>query len=199
MDENQLKQRIVGAIVLVALAVIFIPMLLSSDRDDGMAISGSNIPSKPDSVARVRTLDIKPESEGPKPVESPNYRKPVDEHTPEPDDTPASDDAAETPVSEDPETTQAATPVDDTDTDTDTDARAWAVQVGSFSKQSNAVGLRDRLRDNGYSVFVEKVETDAGDTYRVRVGPEVRRSKAEALQKELQEKLKLEGLVVAHP
>lgn len=195
MDENQLKQRIVGAIVLVALAVIFIPMLLSSDRDGRMSISESNIPSKPDSVVRVRTLDIKPEGEGPKPVESPNSRTPVDEHTPEPDDTPASDDAAETPVSEDPETTQAATPVDDTDTD----ARAWAVQVGSFSKQSNAVGLRDKLRDNGYSVFVEKVETDAGDTYRVRVGPEVRRSKAEALQKELQEKLKLEGLVVAHP
>jgi len=195
VDENQLKQRIVGAIVLVALAVIFIPMLLSSDRDGDMTIIESNIPPKPDNVARVKTLDIKPDSPAPQPVEPPDTRTPVDEHTPEPDDTPASDDAADTPTSEEPETTQAATPADDTDTD----AKAWAVQVGSFRKQSNALGLRDKLRDHGYRVFVEKLATDKGDIYRVRVGPEVRRSKAEALQKELQTQLELEGLVVAQP
>ena len=193
MDENQLKQRIVGAIVLVALAVIFIPMLLSSDRDGDMAIIESNIPPRPDNVARVKTLDIKPDSPAPQPVESPDPRTPVDEHTPEPDDAPASDEIADTPPGDEPTTTQAATPADDTD------AKAWAVQVGSFSKQSNALGLRDKLRDHGYRVFVEKVATDKGDVYRVRVGPEVRRSKAEELQNELQTKLELEGLVVAHP
>ncbi|MDZ7663258.1 SPOR domain-containing protein [Thiohalophilus sp.] len=199
MDENQLKQRIVGAIVLVALAVIFIPMLLSSDRDGDIAIIESNIPPRPDNVARVKTLDIKPDSPAPKPVETPSSRTPVDEHTPEADDTPASDETPDTPASEEPETTQAATPANDTNTNTDTDPKAWAVQVGSFRKQSNALGLRDKLRDHGYRVFVERVATDKGNVYRVRVGPEVRRSKAEALQNDLQTKLELEGLVVAHP
>ncbi|MFP3873308.1 MAG: SPOR domain-containing protein [Thiohalophilus sp.] len=193
MDENQLKQRIVGAIVLVALAVIFIPMLLSSDRDGEMTIIESNIPPRPDNVARVKTLDIKPDSPAPQPVEPPDSRTPVDEHTPEAEDSPASDDTTDPAAGDEPETTQAVTPADDIDT------KAWAVQVGSFSKQNNALGLRDKLRDKGYSVFVEKVGTDKGEIYRVRVGPEVRRSEAEELQNELQKKLDLGGMVVAHP
>lgn len=186
MDENHLKQRIVGAVVLVALAVIFIPMLLSGDRDEGMSIVESNIPPRPENVERVKTLDIEPEQ--PPPAES-MPRQPVDEHTPASStDSESADQAPE------------SAPAADTDTDTqDTDGKAWAVQVGSFSKQSNALGLRDKLRKGGYPAFVEKVSTSKGVVYRVRVGPEVRRDKAEALQKELLAKLKLDGLVVAHP
>ncbi|MBL1277555.1 MAG: SPOR domain-containing protein [Ectothiorhodospiraceae bacterium] len=44
----QLKQRLVGAIVLVALAVIFIPMLLPGSGSITGGISGSNIPAEPD-------------------------------------------------------------------------------------------------------------------------------------------------------
>lgn len=198
MDENQLKQRIVGAIVLVALAVIFIPMLLSGDRDGEMTIIDSNIPDQPDNVARVRTLEIKPPSV-PVPDE-PLRRTPIDEQTPEPaagaqpDTESAAADATDresvvSPVTDGQSRTGAASG----------DSKAWAVQVGSFSKQSNALGLRDKLRKQGYSVFVEKVSTGNGDIYRVRVGPEVRRSKAEELQKDLQARLKLDGLVVAHP
>jgi len=191
VDENQLKQRIVGAIVLVALAVIFIPMLLSGDREAGMSIVESNIPAKPEHVDRVKTLEIEPPS-APPPAE-PGRRIPVDEHTPEaqPDEAPATPDDKDAVVPDPPRESQAVVSSDD--------SKAWAVQVGSFSKQSNALGLRDKLRGEGYSTFVEKVSTSKGDVYRVRVGPEVQRSKAEELQKELQARLKLNGLVVAHP
>ncbi|MFO8024627.1 SPOR domain-containing protein [Thiohalophilus sp.] len=191
MDENQLKQRIVGAIILVALAVIFIPMLLSGDRDGNLSIVESNIPAKPEHVDRVKTLDIEPPA-APPPAE-PIRRSPVDAHTPQAQEDEASsndrrDEAAKT---QSPSETQADAQA--------VDNKAWAVQVGSFSQQSNALGLRDKLRDQGYSTFVEEVSTDNGPVYRVRVGPEVKRSKAEKLQQELQAKLKLEGLVVAHP
>ncbi|MDZ7804231.1 SPOR domain-containing protein [Thiohalophilus sp.] len=190
MDENQLKQRIVGAIVLVALAVIFIPMLLSGDRDGDMSIVESNIPAKPEHVDRVKTLDIEPPA-APPPAE-PVRRRPVDEHTP-----PAPEPAPSTASEE--TTAQTESRSDAQVDDSAVDNKAWAVQVGSFSQQSNALGLRDKLRKQGYSTFVEKVSIDNGPVYRVRVGPEVRRSKAEELQQELQAKLKLEGLVVAHP
>lgn len=193
MDENQLKQRIVGAIVLVALAVIFIPMLLSGDREEDLAIVESNIPPRPDNVERVRTLQIEPDQ--PLLPAEPPARTPVDEQTPATDSQPAADTKPEPesePVTETPEAGN-ETP------SSAADSKAWAVQVGSFSKQSNALGLRDRLRDSGYRAFVEKVSTGKGDVYRVRVGPEVSRSKAEALQKELEAKLKLKGLVVTHP
>ena len=47
MNEH-VKQRLVGAVVLVSLAVIFIPMLLDSGEKGGMPLFGSNIPEKPD-------------------------------------------------------------------------------------------------------------------------------------------------------
>ncbi len=189
VDENHLKQRIVGAIVLVALAVIFIPMLLSGDKESGMSMFGTNIPPKPDNVSQVKTLEI-PSPQKP-PVDEKLVRTPVDEQNVESFDS--KDKPA--PVKEKPKVVSRL----ESDVTKSGDARAWAVQVGSFSNPDNALGLRDKLRKKGYSAFVEKVSTKKGEVYRVRVGPEVRRSKAETLQKELQSKLKLEGLVVAHP
>lgn len=192
MDENHLKQRIVGAIVLVALAVIFIPMFLSGDREGDMPILDSNIPSKPKNVEQLKTLELSPDRPVPE-MKTPD-RTPVDEHTPQ-TETKAPDKSAPA-ASEDADVNDSSKT---SPPSASRDSQAWAVQVGSFSKQSNALGLRDKLRAKGYRAFVEQVSTDKGDVYRVRVGPEVQRSKAEELKKELQEKLKLNGLVVAHP
>lgn len=190
MDENKLKQRIVGAIVLVALAVIFIPMLLSGDKEQGMPIFGTNIPPKPETVSRVKTLEI--ESPQQPPVEEKVIRAPVDEHNLKS----ARPETENKTAAQKPET---ASKEQQAVTSKPTDSKAWAVQVGSFSNPDNALGLRDKLRKQGYPAFVEQVKTSKGEVYRVRVGPEVRRNKAEALHKELQDKLKLDGLVVAHP
>jgi DedD protein len=191
VDENQLKQRIVGAIVLVALAVIFIPMLFSGDKDKGMSIFGTNIPPKPDNVAKVKTLEI-PSPQQP-PAAEKVIRTPVDEQNVE-----SVKADSKKPVSEE-EKPAVVSKREPGVTTKSKDAKAWAVQVGSFSNPDNALGLRNKLRDKGYSAFVEKVTTSKGEVYRVRVGPEVKRSEAEALQQELQAKLKLKGLVVAHP
>jgi len=191
VDENHLKQRIVGAIVLVALAVIFIPMLLSGDKDKGMSIFGTNIPPKPANVAKVKTLEI-PSPQQP-PAAEKVIRTPVDEQNVE------SVKAESKKPGSKAEKPAAVTKVEPSITTKSKDAKAWAVQVGSFSNPDNALGLRNKLRQNGYHAFVEKVTTSKGEVYRVRVGPEVKRSEAEALQQELQTKLKLKGLVVAHP
>lgn len=193
MDENHLKQRIVGAIVLVALAVIFIPMFLSGDRDGDMPILDSNIPSKPENVEQLKTLELSPDRPVPE-MKTPD-RTPVDEHPPQAESEAAPDKTAPAATEDTAATDSSVTPP----TSESRDSKAWAVQVGSFSKQSNALGLRDKLRDKGYRAFVEQVSTDKGEVYRLRVGPEVHRSQAEELKKELQEKLKLNGLVVAHP
>jgi len=63
----QLKQRLVGAIVLVALAVIFIPMLLPGEGSLSDAIHGSNIPPEPD----YRFAPIKPAPKAPPMAEAP--------------------------------------------------------------------------------------------------------------------------------
>ena len=75
----------------------------------------------------------------------------------------------------------------------------WAVQVGSFSNRSNALGLKEKLRKKKIHAFVERVLKDNKAVYRVRVGPAVTRKKAEALKQKLKKDLKLSGLVVKHP
>ena len=184
MDDNHLKQRIVGAVVLVALAVIFIPMLLSGDRENAIPLFGTNIPGKPDEVARVKTLEIKPIQQPPKPRTV--VREPIDEHSPKPVQEKKTPEPTKTKPIETSKTVAKTT-------------RAWVVQVGSFTKQSNALGLRDKLRKQGYKAFVEKISSKERQVYRVRIGPEIRKENAQKLQQQLKRKLKLDGLVIAHP
>ncbi len=81
------------------------------------------------------------------------------------------------------------------------DARAagWAVQVGAFAAEADALALRERLRGGGHPAFVERVPTDKGELFRVRVGPELRRPAADALKVALKQAFGLDGIVVPHP
>ena len=182
--------------MLVALAVIFIPMLLPGHRDIGFTDNGSPIPPKPADLENLKVLEL--EKPQPAPVPREIVRTPIDERSPA---TPAGE--VETPAAEkmpppeevitEPATNQAA------QTDATT-PKAWAVQVGSFTQRENAMRLRDQLRSKKYKAFVEQISSAGKTFYRVRVGPEVSRDKAEALQKELQSKMKLQGsTVVSHP
>jgi len=76
---------------------------------------------------------------------------------------------------------------------------AWAVQVGSFSEHDNAQTLRDQLRASGFAAFEEKVQSDGQQVFRVKVGPELDRARAEALRGRLQNQEDLRGIVVSHP
>lgn len=73
--------------------------------------------------------------------------------------------------------------------------RGFMVQVGAFGQRANAQGLRDQLRDQGYPAHV----IPTGSRFRVMVGPELDRAKAESLQTALKNELSLAGIVVSHP
>ncbi len=55
--EQKLKERLVGAAVLVAVAVIFIPIIFT-DSQDTEVISGSNIPEKPETNFNSRIVPV---------------------------------------------------------------------------------------------------------------------------------------------
>ena len=198
LDKHAFKQRIIGAIVLVALAVIFIPILLPGHRDLGFSETESHIPPKPAELENLKVLELEKPLPAPAPREI--VRTPIDERSP-----PAPKTESETPAVE-PKPAAADKKVStppasqEPKSDTPTTAKAWVVQVGSFSKRDNALRLRDQLRSKGYKTFVEQISTADKTFYRVRVGPVVSRSNAVALQKELQTKMKLQDTaVVSHP
>ena len=198
MDKHAFKQRIIGAIVLVALAVIFIPILLPGHRDLGFSDTESHIPPKPDELENLKVLELEKPLAAPAPREI--VRTPIDERSP-----PAPQTESEPPVVEQKpaaaDKKPSKPPVEqDKKSDTTTTPKAWVVQVGSFSKRENAMRLRDQLRGKGYKTFVEQISAADKIFYRVRVGPVVSRSNALDLQKELQTKMKLlDTAVVSHP
>lgn len=57
MDER-LKHRLVGAAVLVSLAVIFLPMLLNNAGESGPTITSTNIPPKPKNGFSSRVMPV---------------------------------------------------------------------------------------------------------------------------------------------
>lgn len=201
------KQRLIGAVVLVALAVVFLPMLLQGPVERSTTDMSMDIPPRPEAGSGENA--------------EPEARPPADtlEAVPLPEDTDTSEteaaeahdapppepsvEAAEEADGESAATAEAdsAPPEDDDDGEArDGEDAAWAVQVGSFSQQDNALGLRDRLREQEFSAYVDRLERDGEPPlYRLRVGPVIEREEAEALLERLSAEADLDGLVVSHP
>lgn len=76
---------------------------------------------------------------------------------------------------------------------------AWALQVGSFSQETNAEVLRDKLRAKGYASYVDVLKKPDRTTYRVRIGPELDQQRLKKLKEEMLKKEKIKGMVVQHP
>ena len=76
-DQPQIKQRLIGAVVLAALGVIFIPMILDNEPDDFLA-NGNSIPAKSEHITGIKKVEVKP---SPSPIVATEQRIPVDEKT----------------------------------------------------------------------------------------------------------------------
>ena len=76
---------------------------------------------------------------------------------------------------------------------------AWVVQVGSFSSRENAIKLRNQLRKQGFTSFTESFEQDNQIAYRVRIGPQISRKKAEQLLQKLKSVSNKTGIIVSYP
>jgi len=188
VEQGRLKQRLVGAVVLIALAVIFIPMLLSGGRQMEMPMFGSNVPERSAEITNIKHIDVEEMQKTERRPVNPK-RIPIDHGLPEPKIVKEKKTIVEKIVAL-AESKEKKPVIKET---------VWAVQVGSFSKKSNALGLKDKLRKKKIHAFVERIMKNNKATYRVRVGPEITRKKAEALKKKLKKEFKLSGLVVKHP
>ena len=206
--DQMLKQRLIGAIVIISLAVIFIPMILEGP-DDELSPRTQDMPPPP-------TIDYQSEVALPVPAESSepaeSLAAPVTEQevsaipessTPQPA---AVTSQAEVPVKQTGPVESATKPKSDiaTQPSSKTTPKAataltqggWILQVGSFSQQANALSLRDRLKKSGYLVSVQDVNGAGGTIHRVLIGPVSDRKAAEQLQDKLAREQKLKAMVL---
>lgn len=210
MDKT-LQKKLVGAAVLIALAVIFLPMFLDGKKDVESSSMQIEIPPKP-----VYDIPNRLEKKVPPPVAEavPPQRtlevKPIQEQIPEPpaiepppppvQEAPAEEVAKVTPPVE------AATPKSKPEPKPAVKSRpaapsgaGFVVQVGSFSQRQNAAVLTDKLVAAGFPAFVEDIDFRGRSIFRVKVGPRPSREAVDELRQRLIDTEKLEGIVVAHP
>lgn len=185
MEDKRLKQRLIGAIVLVSLGVIFIPMLLKGPDTLDTPIITSNIPAKPDRKTEVIPLKPLP----PRPEQAPITSLPVEQDTRA---VKLEAEKSEAPVNKpaEPATKEAQAK------SLAPDLSGWVVQVGSFSRKANALSLQDRLRNKGYTSYVEAYQAKSGTRYRVRVGPELSEEKSKATAASLKRDMGIDGFVL---
>ena len=159
----------IGAILLVALGVIFIPVLL-----DGSGFKSRN----------SRSIEMPPEPKFP----------PLSEITLEPVvPTHVKQRAVSAPVKK-PESSKPKTKTALKQPD-----NAFALQVSTVTIKDNAYALRDKLRKDGYSAYVESSTKNGKTSYRVRIGPELDMSRLKKMKATLSKEQGLDGFIVNHP
>lgn len=202
MMEQKLKERLVGAAVLVAIAVIFIPIILT-DSPETESISGSNIPEKPETNFNSRIIPvIENVDKSLSNTTEPMNIEPMNIESEKVQEKNKQDIVVEKIVSDNEKISSKKEAVQNevkNDVKVDVGLSAWIVQLGSFIDEGNAESLNEKLRKEGYPAFVEPLKKNGKMSYRVRVGPEIKRSEADLLLKRLKEKMKLDGIVVSYP
>ena len=78
-------------------------------------------------------------------------------------------------------------------------SRGWVVQVGTFSKPENAQNLITKLNQNGFDSRYEVIDTDAGQATRVWVGPYEKRVTAARALELVKENTGVKGFLKSYP
>ncbi|QIL88631.1 SPOR domain-containing protein [Microbulbifer harenosus] len=201
------KQRIVGALVLAALAVIFLPSLF--DREGARFVDvTSQIPPAPDikpiSIAEPEPVaDIEPAPpvndvfqpefvEQKSPAPDPEVVTPQPEPKAEPE--PASAVAETKPVAE----KQPQLPAEKTQLDDKGLPEGWVIQVAAYKDAASAERMRGKLLDAGFRAYTRAVDTGKGRFVRVFVGPKLSRVDAQSDKQKLDKLLKADTLILRY-
>lgn|GEM_PF-2271561 len=209
--ENSLKQRIVGAIVLIALAVIFLPTILKEKTQ--REPFESQIPAKPISLvehqigeeAKIKNEEVRKRLDN---VEQQarktkgaieNSTANIEEEllSSEQKQADASLDNVKSPASSEqpgssqtelkPAEIKSANQANSKETINEQfrDA-AWVIQVASFSNLDNAKKLVTRLKQNGHKAYRRAGKNQQGQAiYRIYVGPYIEKSRANSALKDV--------------
>ncbi|MFQ5546106.1 MAG: SPOR domain-containing protein [Acidiferrobacterales bacterium] len=185
------KHRIVGAVIVVSLAVIVLPMILSDEPDQPAARRVADISEEPQAetkVLRLPTTSLAEQAVTDTEVTTTTTVETGSTKEPEKSSTTTTAKAAQTQQTEPKKSTSETSPA----------SRGWVVQVGTFSNDDNAHRLRDKLQKHGFLVKLVDVELKGEKAVRVRVGPYRQKRVAEKAQSQIQEKVGLEGVVLAY-
>ncbi|MBG3013135.1 cell division protein DedD [Proteus faecis] len=212
---SKFQNRLVGAVVLVAVGVIFLPALLDGDKkynEDQFAsiplvpkpgdeqeiesiapIEQTSVPSTPSEGASEGMI-----SEAVTGVEQPAVTTPESpavvpvtpvEPSPQPTPTP------EPPAVVTPPVQPSTPPVQETKPPK---GEAWVVQLGALKNAAKVEEIIAKMHFSGYPVYTVPARPVAGQVTRIYIGPSASKSELQAILPHLKELTGLQGEVRAY-
>ena len=202
-----LKQRLVGALILVALGVVFWPIIFVQPGDRPSA-EQPRIPPRP----QINTSPIEPPDQvGLRSVQEVEARVQMEEVLsaaeplePEPspalEPEPAEEQAPEEPPEQQPapERPTRNTAPEKLAMDAQGVPVAWILQVASVSNAEKAEQLRQRLLQKDRKAYTRQVKRDGREFYRVYVGPTFERARLETMKSEVDREFGVNSLIVRY-
>ncbi len=202
--EPNIKNRVTGAIVLVALGVVFLPLILDGQKKN--QILESQIPEKPikGEIILVNVDDIQSKSKANSndnvitsetPSESTisqnNSVKKNTQNNPSPKTTieqtktaesaiKKEDSKAKTDIKDSKPKVIVSKPVEERRSRPNYKAAAYVIQLGSFGNKTNANKLVNKLKKANYKAYLTNGKSNGKTIYRVLVGPILKRNQAES-------------------
>ena len=203
-----LKQRLVGALILVALGVVFWPIIFVQPGDRP-GVEQPRIPPRPE----VNTSPIEPPDQvGLRAAREVEARAETEEGAtaaeplppvPEPVSAVAAALVREGPG---PDPVKTPAPVQRTreeapeklTMDSQGVPVAWILQVASVSSADKAEQLRQKLLQKDRKAYTRRVQRDGRELYRVYIGPKFERARLEAIQEEVDREFGVKSLIVRY-
>ncbi|MGB1298409.1 MAG: SPOR domain-containing protein [Psychrobium sp.] len=192
---DQIKNRVVGAIVLFALAIIFLPKIFDGEKQSQRQ-AFVTIPDKPThqqpDVSKIQLNKppvVKNEVVEPKKIDNEVV---VTEKTVAAKVAPVKaeqDDEASK------QSTVVTSPAKKIKPKPAIKAEGWVIRMGSFGNPNNVNALVKRLRKQGFTAYSVPAVPRAGITNKVYVGPELSKKKLQAMQPKLKRAFKEAGVI----
>lgn len=198
---SALQNRLVGTVIIVALAVIFLPDLLDGKKQTKQDIQVS-IPKVPEvlSMQQPSEVDMEALNQQAQITASIELEIAVD-------DEPSTELESSRPTMNIPTTNNASSELNMQPQNPNAslanqtqiliadpqDSAGWVVQLGSFRHQKNVRELINVLEKAGYRTFSRPVQTPSGELTKVFVGPEIEQEKLKMALPHLNEITKLKG------
>lgn len=195
-----LKQRLVGAFVILSLAIIFVPMIFDKPHTTPKSTI-ARVPARPDFEPVVTKKAKRPEFKVVEVDPADQKVKTVDQIKSEPSaEAVKSEKQAGAPskglTSTSRNIAKATTQSKPEVSHLPVFKNAWMIQLGTFSQSKNAYELRDKLRRDGFDGHTKEIDMKGKPAIRVFSGPFVNRREANRVKKKLDAKYKVDSLVV---
>ena len=187
------KYRIVGAIILVSLVVIFVPMVLNESAPPELKARSHSLPPGNSADTKVIVSPVTPEASG-----APNTRT-----TSPAIDTTTTSTAKIEPKTEVPVAQSRPSPAPEKPSPPSAPAekvtQGWIVQVGTFTHIENAVRLRDKLKSQGHTVLTETTTVSGKKALRLRIGPFQDKEQASQSMTKIRKETGVKAVVKTYP